>query len=251
MSTKKTNYSYIGIALILLVFGIIFVPKIIDRIKAGDIIRAESRSKNVSTNAEGFVSDLMYLEINGEAKKVPPFSFVDHLGNTITNKDYEGKVYIVEFFFTTCPTICPRMNKNLVQIQNTFSDFEDFGVASFTINPETDTQEVLREYAVKYGITNPNWHLMTGSQEAIYELSNIGFNIYAAANPEVDGGFEHSGNFALIDKNGFMRSRQDDFGNPKIFYKGIVSEEEKVDEDGETEEISMLKVDISKLLKED
>ena len=101
MSTKKTNYSYIGIALILLVFGIIFVPKIIDRIKAGDIIRAESRSKNVSTNAEGFVSDLMYLEINGEAKKVPPFSFVDHLGNTITNKDYEGKVYIVEFFFTT------------------------------------------------------------------------------------------------------------------------------------------------------
>lgn len=251
MSTKKTNYSYIGIALILLVFGIIFVPKIIDRIKAGDITRTESRSKNVSTNAEGLVSDLMYLEINGEAKKVPPFSFVDHLGNTITNKDYEGKVYIVEFFFTTCPSICPRMNRNLVQIQNTFSDFEDFGVASFTINPETDTQEVLKEYAMKYGITNPNWHLMTGNQETIYELANIGFNIYAAENPEVDGGFEHSGNFALIDKNGFMRSRQDDFGNPKIFYKGIISEEEKVDEDGETEEISMLKVDISKLLKED
>ena len=251
MSTKKTNYSYIGIAFILLVFGIIFVPKIINRIQGGDITRSESRSKNVSTDAEGFVSDLMFLEINGTPKKVPPFSFVNQEGKTITNQDYEGKVYVVEFFFTTCGSICPKMNRNLVQIQNTFSDFEDFGVASFTINPEYDTQEVLKTYAENHGITNPNWHLMTGDQEAIYALANIGFNIYAGENPNVEDGFEHSGNFALIDKNGFMRSRKDNFENPKIFYKGIISEEEKVDDDGETEEISMLKVDIAKLLKED
>ncbi|MDG5490697.1 SCO family protein [Psychroserpens sp. SPM9] len=251
MSTKKTNYSYIGIAFILLVFGIIFIPKIVNRIKGGDVTRTESRSKDLSKDAEGYLSDLMFLEINGEPKKVPPFSFVNQDGKTITNKDYEGKVYVVEFFFTTCPTICPRMNRNLVQIQNTFSDFEDFGVASFTINPEFDTQEVLKAYAKNYGITNPNWHLMTGDQEAIYALANIGFNIYAGENPNIEGGFEHSGNFALIDKNGFMRSRQDNFGNPKIFYKGIISEEEQEDEDGETEEISMLKEDIAKLLKED
>ena len=251
MSTKKTNYSYIGIAFILLVFGIIFVPKIINRIQGGDITRSESRSKNVSTDAEGFVSDLMFLEINGTPKKVPPFSFVNQEGKTITNQDYEGKVYVVEFFFTTCGSICPKMNRNLVQIQNTFSDFEDFGVASFTINPEYDTQEVLKKYAENHGVTNPNWHFMTGDQDAIYALANIGFNIYAGENPNVEDGFEHSGNFALIDKNGFMRSRKDNFENPKIFYKGIISEEEKVDDDGETEEISMLKVDIAKLLKED
>ncbi|MEH6537148.1 MAG: SCO family protein [Psychroserpens sp.] len=251
MSTKKTNYSYIGIAFILLVFGIIFIPKIINRIKGGDVTRTESRSKNVSINAEGYVSDLMFLEINGEPKKVPPFSFVNQNGKTITNKDFEGKVYVVEFFFTTCPSICPRMNRNLVQIQNTFSDFEDFGVASFTINPDYDTQEILKTYAEKYGINNPNWHLMTGDKEVVYALANVGFNIYAGENPNVEGGFEHSGNFALIDKNGFMRSRKDDFGNPKIFYKGIISEEEKEDEDGETEEISLLKEDIAKLLKED
>jgi protein SCO1/2 len=250
MNSKKTNYSYIGIAFVLLVFGIIFIPRIINRIKGGDITRSESRSKQVSTDVEGLVSDLMFLEINNEAKQVPPFSFVNQNGDTITNKDFDGKVYVVEFFFTTCPSICPKMNKNLVQIQNTFSDFKDFGVASFTINPEYDTQEVLKAYADNYGITNPSWHLMTGDQEAIYALANIGFNIYAGENPEVDGGFEHSGNFALIDKNGFMRSRQDNFGNPKIFYKGIISEEEKEDEDGETEEISMLKEDIAKLLKE-
>jgi protein SCO1/2 len=250
MSTKKTNYSYIGIAFILLVFGIIFIPRIVDRLKGGDIVRDESRSDRVSTNAEGFVSDLMFLEINGEPKKVPPFSFVNQDGKTITNKDYEGKVYVVEFFFTTCGSICPRMSRNLVQIQNTFLDFEDFGVASFTINPEYDTQEVLKKYAENHKVTNPNWHFMTGDQEAIYDLANVGFNIYAGENPNVEDGFEHSGNFALIDKNGFMRSRKDNFGNPKIFYKGIISEEEKQDDDGETEEISILKVDIAKLLKE-
>jgi protein SCO1/2 len=251
MSKKTTNYSYIGIAFILLVFGIIFVPKIINRVKSGDIVRSESRSKEVSSDAEGFVSDLMFLEINGIPKKVPPFSFVNQDGKTITNKDYEGKVYLVEFFFTTCGSICPRMNRNLVEIQNTFSGFENFGVASFTINPEYDTQEVLKAYAENYGITNPNWHFMTGNQDAIYDLANIGFNIYAGENPNVADGFEHSGNFALIDENGFMRSRKDNFKNPKIFYKGIISEEEKVDDDGETEEISMLKEDIAKLLKED
>ncbi|TXD82453.1 SCO family protein [Subsaximicrobium wynnwilliamsii] len=250
MSSKKTNYSYIGIAFVLLVFGIIFIPKIVDRIKNGDISRDESRSSAISVNAKDELSDLMFLEINGSPKKVPPFEFVNQDGDTITNKDYEGMVYLVEFFFTTCPSICPKMNRNLVQIQNTFTGFENFGIAAFTINPEYDTPEVLKAYAKNYGITNPNWNLMTGNKEEIYALANIGFNIYAAENPEVEGGFEHSGSFALIDKNGFMRSRQDDFGNPKIFYKGIISEEEQQDEDGETEEISMLKEDIAKLLKE-
>ncbi|NRA93300.1 MAG: SCO family protein [Psychroserpens sp.] len=250
MAEKKTNYSFIGIAFIILVFGIIFIPRIIDRIKGDDITRNESRSQNVTADQDANLSDLMFLEINGTQKKVPEFSFVNQHGKIITNKDYDGMVYIVEFFFTKCPTICPRMNRNLVQIQNTFSEFDNFGVASFTIDPENDTSEVLKAYAENYGISNPNWHLMTGDQDSIYDLANVGFNIYAGVNPEVEGGFEHSGNFALIDKNGFLRSRRDNFGNPKIFYKGIISEEEKMDDDGEIEEISMLKEDIAKLLKE-
>lgn len=249
--SKKTNYSYVGIALILLVFGIIFIPRIVDRVKASDITRNESRSDQVSTHADPELSDLAYLNIDGAPKKVPEFSFINQDGDTITNKDYEGKVYVVEFFFTTCPTICPRMNKNLVQIQNTFEDSKDFGVASFTIAPEIDTPEVLKQYAENYGITNPNWNLMTGDKEKLYELANVGFTIYAGENPDIEGGFEHSGNFALIDKNGYIRSRMDDFGNPKVYYKGIVSETEKTDEDGEEEEISILKEDIAKLLKED
>lgn len=246
---KKTNYSYVGIALIILVFGIIFIPRIVDRITSDDVTREESRSKNVSTQVSE-EAKLAFLNINGESKKVPEFSFTDQNGNIITNKDYEGKVYLVEFFFTTCPTICPRMNSNLIQIQNNFEGIDNFGVASFTINPNYDTPEVLKAYAEKYGITNPNWHLMTGEQNAIYKLANEGFNLYTAEDESVEGGFEHSGNFALIDKNGFIRSRFDSYGNPMIFYNGIISEQQQYDEDGMKEEISLLKEDIAKLLKE-
>ena len=248
---KKTNYSYVGISFIILVFGIIFIPRIVERFQSGDITRNNRMSKeNVEDKRVSDSEKLMFLEINGEPKKVPEFSFTNQNAKIISNKDYEGKVYVVEFFFTTCPTICPRMNANLIQIQNTFTDYKDFGVASFTINPDNDTPEVLKAYADKYGVINPNWHMMTGDKDAIYELANIGFNIYAGENKEAEGGFEHSGNFALIDKNGFIRSRKDKFGNPKIFYKGIVSEAEKMDEDGEEEEISILKEDIKKLLNE-
>ncbi|MEY8868640.1 MULTISPECIES: SCO family protein [Flavobacteriaceae] len=247
--SKKTNYSYIGIAFIILVFGIYFIPRIIDRISNDDVTRNESRSDQTKEK-DAYTSDLIFIKNpDGSPKKVPDFSFTDHNGNTVTNKDYEGKVYVVEFFFTTCPTICPRMNRNLVQVQNTFKGFDNFGVASFTINPENDTPEVLKAYADNYGITNPNWHLMTGERDDIYKLANEGFYIYASENKEVEGGFEHSGNFALIDKNGFIRSRVIE-GNPLIYYEGIISEEEQTDEDGKTQQITMLKEDIAKLLKE-
>ena len=129
--SKKTNYSFVGIAFIVLVFGIIFIPRIIDRISNDDTVRNDSRSKKVSTESsnETETSDLVFLNINGAPKKVPEFRFTNQNNEIITDKDYLGKVYVVEFFFTTCPTICPRMNKNLVEIQDEFLDFEDFGVA--------------------------------------------------------------------------------------------------------------------------
>ncbi len=246
---KKTNYSYAGIAFIILVFGIIFIPRIIDRIKNGDITRSDRMSSNQDNNFDSNNS-LAFLEINGARKKAPKFSFINQDSVTVSNRDYEGKVYLVEFFFTTCPSICPKMSANLVQIENAFKDHGDFGIASFTITPKIDTPVVLKNYAASYNITNPNWHFLTGDKSEIYTLANQGFGLYAGENYEAEGGFEHSGNFALIDKNGFLRSRYDNFGNPKIFYKGIISESEKMDEDGEMEEISMLKEDIKKLLNE-
>ena len=244
---RKRDNSYIGILFIILVFGIIFIPRIIDRLNNKDIVRDESRSGSVNYTEN--VSDLMYLEINGERKKVPNFAFTNQAGELITNDDYKGKVYVVEFFFTTCPTICPIMNYNLVEIQNTFNEFDNLGFASFTINPTYDTVEVLSDYANQYGITNQNWNLLTGDKEEIYNLANNGFNLYTAQEDSAAGGFEHSGNFALIDKEGYIRCRSDKFGNPLIYYKGAIDFKEKVDSDGEAEEISILKEDILKLLK--
>ncbi|OIQ29430.1 MAG: SCO family protein [Bacteroidetes bacterium MedPE-SWsnd-G2] len=257
--SNKTNYSYVGISFVVLVFGILFVPKIIDRLSNEDVIRNESRSesvsgtepesKDVNNTAEG-KEKLPFIIAYGEPKKVPEFSFTDQNGKTITNKDYLGKVYVVEFFFSTCPTICPRMNANLVDIQNEFDGLENFGMASFTINPEYDTPEVLKAYAEHHGVKNENWHFMTGAEDDIYNLANTGFNLYTNKNGEVEGGFEHSGNFALIDKDGYIRSRLDESGNPIIYYRGTVSIEEGINDDGEKEEITILKEDIAKLLKE-
>ena len=193
---------------------------------------------------------LPYLLVNNERKKVPNFKFINQNGKSISNNDYLGKVYIVEFFFTTCTTICPIMNTNLVHIQNSFTAFPNFGIASFTINPEFDTSEVLKLYAKENDINNLNWNLLTGDRSDIYKLANEGFNLYTAASSDFVDGFEHSGYFAIIDKEGYIRSRVDQFGNPKIYYKGSVDFDEKLDSNGEAEEITILKEDILKLLSE-
>lgn len=209
------NKSYIGLALVVLVFGIIFVPDIIDRLQRGQV--TDNDRHNIGAKAV----EAEELIVHGD---VPEFRFVDQKGDTISNEDYKGKVYVIEFFFTTCPTICPVMTGNMLKLQRAFKDRNDFGVASFTINPANDTPEVLNDYAKNYGITHPNWHLLTGDMEKIMELSNTGFNLYAGVNSNVDGGFEHSGMFALIDADGRIRSRKDDFGNPIFYYDGTTDE---------------------------
>ena len=238
------KYTYVWVSLIILVFGIIFIPKIIDRIQSDSVVdnnRMHIKNKN---------SELTYIMLNGKKRKVPSFEFINQDSLVITDRDYLGKVYVVEFFFTSCPSICPIMTKNLVDLQEEFKTSTDFGVASFTITPEYDTPMVLKEYAEKNGITNLDWHLMTGSQEAIYDLANSGFNIFVSEMPNAPGGFEHAGLFALIDKNGYIRSRVDEFGNPIIYYRGTITQEQGQNSEGETEQISILKEDIYKLLKE-
>ena len=245
MNSKKN----IIIIILILAFGLVFVHRIIDRVKNDDVSRSESRSLKFD-NFEKNIEPVAYLLVNKERKKVPDFRFINQNEELVSNKDYLGKVYIVEFFFTTCTTICPIMNTNLVHIQNSFTAFPDFGIASFSINPEYDTSEVLRLYAQDNGITNSNWNLMTGERNEIYKLANDGFNLYTAASSDFVDGFEHSGYFAIIDKEGYIRSRVDQFGNPKIYYKGSVDFNEKLDNNGEAEEITLLKEDLLKLLNE-
>lgn len=230
---NKKNY-YLGLALVVLVFAIIFIPKIHDRIVNGDTVdnnrmsTQKSSLKGLEGRSEGDMTTF---------SEVPPFTFTNQDSETITNTDYKGKVYVVEFFFSSCSTICPVMNTNMQQVQNAFIKRDDFGIASFSIDPTYDTPEVLKAYADGYDVTHPNWNFLTGDKLEIIALSNEGFKLFAAENEEAEDGFQHSGMFALIDKEGNVSSRIDENGNPLIYYNGL-------EQDG----IDMLIEDIKKLL---
>lgn len=206
------NKSYIGISFIILIFGIWAVPKIVAKFQKSD------------------------LQVIGP---VPNFELVDQENKTITNQDYDGKVYVVEFFFSTCPTICPIMNQNMLLLQDAFYGNPKFGIASITIDPITDTPSHLKQHAEQLGVKHYNWHFLTGEKEYIYKLANTGFNIYTGENSKVPGGFEHSGLVALIDKEGNIRCRKDSQGNPILYYDAT-----------ESKGVAELQEDITKLLEE-
>ena len=230
------KYSYVGISFVVLIFGIWFFPKIMDRFES------DSLKKNTRLN---FSKELNFVKLNGEKKKVPDFIFKNQDNLLISNEDFLGKVFVVEFFFTKCPSICIEMNKNMKVLDKEFGDRNDFGIASFSIDPEHDTVQVLKEYAEFINVKSKNWHFLTGSLTDIYDLSNTGFNIFSSINPDVAGGFEHQGFFALIDQNGYIRSRENGMGSPIVYYLGI--EDNNSDEQG----IDMIKEDILKLLNND
>ncbi len=207
------NKSYIWISFVILVFGIWAVPKIIDRFQNDQIVKGNRLDKvsNSNTNSKS-------LEKIGPA---PKFELVNQDNIKITNETYKGKVYVLEFFFSTCPTICPKMNQSMLQIEKTFFGNPNFGIVSITIDPERDTPAVMKEHRELLGVKSSNWNFLTGDKTYIFDLSNKGFNLYAGENNKAKGGFEHSGLFALIDKNGNIRCRKDNFGNPILYYDGL------------------------------
>ena len=207
------NKSYIGISFIILIFGIYAIPKILDRINDGSIVKGD-RLDQINSVAKSNGK----LELIGPA---PKFELINQDKVKISNETYKGKVYVLEFFFTTCPTICPKMNQSMLGIEKKFFGNPNFGIVSITIDPVHDTPSVLKEHAALLGVTSSNWNFLTGDRQTIFDLSNKGFNLYAGQTDKVKGGFEHSGLFALIDKNGNIRCRKDGFGNPILYYDGL------------------------------
>ena len=230
------KYSYVGISFIILIFGIIVFPKIMDRI--------ENQSIN-DTKRLSLSDELSFIKLDGKNRKVEDFLFLNQDSLLIGNEDFKGKVYVAEFFFTRCPSICIEMNKNMKILDELYGEREDFGIASFTIDPENDTPTALKKYSELIDVKSKNWHFLTGDIDEIYALSNKGFNIFSSINEKVAGGFEHQGFFALIDQNGYIRSRVNDYGTPLVYYSGISNENESI------QGIEMIKEDIEKLLNED
>ncbi|KIA87335.1 SCO family protein [Flavobacterium sp. AED] len=207
------NKSYIGISFIILLFGIYAVPKIIDRIQNNDVVKGDRLDKVGLTTK----NDDKLVKIG----PAPKFELVNQDNIKITNETYKGKVYVLEFFFTTCPSICPKMNLSMLAIENSFFGNPNFGIVSITIDPAHDTPAILKAHAKLLGVKSSNWNFLTGDKDYIFGIANKGFNLYVGENSKVSGGFEHSGLFALIDKNGTIRCRKDDFGNPILYYDGL------------------------------
>lgn len=225
------NKSYIGISFVILVFGIYAIPKIVDRMQNNSVVQGDRLDKvSGSKSVDGKLVTI---------GPVPKFELMNQDNVKISNDFYKGKVYVLEFFFATCPSICPKMNANMVTLQNEFFGNPNFGIVSITIDPVHDTPAVLKEHSKILGVKSSNWNFLTGDKEYIYNLSNKGFNIYAGENSKAQGGFEHSGLFALIDKNGNIRCRKDDYGNPILYYDGL-----------EKKGIRDIQQDINILLKE-
>lgn len=152
-------------------------------------------------------------------RTAPQFSFTNHHGQTITNASVKDKVYVVDFFFTRCPSICPIMTENMRKVHDRFNSYDDFAVLSLTVDPKNDTPEALAEYAVKRNIDHPNWHFLTGEKDSLYAAA-FQFLSSAMEDDMAPGGFLHTEYFVLIDKDGRIRSRVDDDGNFVGVYAG-------------------------------
>lgn len=163
---------------------------------------------------------------------VQPFQLINQDSASFTNADMLGKVCVVEYFFTTCAGICPKMNKNMKDIYETFKDKSDFLIVSHTCQPEIDTLPLLKAYSQKMDANNRKWTFVTGNKDALYKLARFSYGLEdpknAVANIQDD--FIHTQFFALIDKNGNVRGgvydglKKDEIEKLKEDIKGLLQE---------------------------
>lgn len=149
--------------------------------------------------------------------KIADFSFVNQNGKIITQKDYEGKIYVADFFFTTCGSICPIMTTNMVDVQNAFLNNPDVKILSYTVTPEIDSVPVLKKYALKKGVIDSKWNLVTGDKKDIYTMARKSYLAVKLGKPSELYDMVHTENFVLVDAEKRVRG----------FYDGTKKEEVK------------------------
>lgn len=170
--------------------------------------------------------------------QIPAYRFVNQYDSAVSSGNMQGKIYLANFFFTSCPTICPAMNYHVKQVQDRFKGYKDFRILSFSVDPEHDRPEVLLDYADDIGAVPGRWHFLTGEKDSIYATAR-GFFLNAMEDSTAAGGFLHSEYLVLVDWEGRIRSRRDDAGNLKAVYNGT-----------SLDEVNKLKDDIKVLIAE-
>lgn len=167
------------------------------------------------------------LSVSGDTvyHTIPPFEFTNQQGRKISDIDLKDKIYVANFFFATCQTVCPQMNEQVQRVQEATKDLKDFRIISFTVDPQNDTVEALAAYAEKMKADNSRWWFLTGNKDSIYTLAREGFLVPASAGSEARD-FFHSQDLILVDKEKRMRG----------IYDGL----EKADVDTLIDEIKVL-----------
>ena len=204
---------------------LLFLPLIALAISCG------APSEKTSEIAELPILGERYVDDNQDTvyHSIADFAFVNQLGDTIRKEDMAGKIYVADFFFTTCPTICPVMKKEMLRVYEQFKGDPNFRILSHSIDPSHDTQVVLKDYAEKLGVPDAaTWNFLTGDQEKIFEIGQTSYMTTTMADDMEPGGFLHSGAFLLVDQQGRIRG----------VYDGT-----------KTEQVDRLLADIPKLLK--
>lgn len=140
---------------------------------------------------------------------IADFRFVDQDSNFVTNETFKNQVYVADFFFTSCPTICPTMKQQMLRVYEEFENNPEVAILSHTIDPEHDTVAVLKDFAENLGVSSDKWHFVTGDKEEIYEIGETSYLVVANEDETAPGGFIHSGAFLLIDKKGRVRGAYD------------------------------------------
>lgn len=160
---------------------------------------------------------------------IEDFELIDQDSNIVNNETFLGKVYIADFFFTSCPTICPVMKKQMLRVYERYEDYDEVAFLSHTIDPEYDTIALLKDYADRLGVDSEKWKFVTGDQDYIYYLGESSYMVMVDEDIEAPGGFIHSGAFLLVDKEKRIRG----------IYDGTVERE-----------VNILMEDIKTLLRE-
>jgi protein SCO1/2 len=136
---------------------------------------------------------------------IPDFAFVNQDSQLVTNQTFAGKAYVADFFFTNCPTICPKVTKQMLRIHDAFKDEDQLLLLAHTIDPKRDTVGKLKMYSSNLEVESSKWHFVTGEKDKLYEIADDYFSI-AIENPDVPGGFDHSGRIILVDPQRRVRS---------------------------------------------
>lgn len=140
---------------------------------------------------------------------IAPFSFVDQDSLTVTNDTFAGKMYVADFFFTTCRTICPIMKTQMKRVYDATANDPDVLILSHTIDPEFDDVPRLNKFAAMLGVTSDRWHFVTGKKDSIYKIAQTSYFVTAREDRSEQDGFIHNGAFLLIDKNKHIRGKYD------------------------------------------